>query len=689
MTGLMWGRRLARSLRRRQPVRILVVVLILLITIPNAVVFIMKALEERRYHLYRAPDNAFYEITVPSQFQRPESKNFKYGDLLKSANNGKCLERNKARHEFVRILGKNLRAENLATPHMLIVGASTALGAAISRKFSYKGVPFIAINGINELDFSSKDAEIAFENVTIAKAFITYQPPLTRHATTDGSQYLNKITSNYIDKLTSFLNRRGVPFVFAPTGPISEETMSCALRNGGCVVELPLLIDSMAFHDLENPMLRAVRECRKAGRSIIDVFPGASVHSMTANEASKFVRKQIKHDDDLKKGRFRIYGNTNVSVKEAVKIALEAAGYDNCNIVFREYPHKIEQLPPPTHTAMVGGEDADVRSMVRQAFNNFTRQESETPYFSIVLVGRHDNFSAGFEVRAQNCLDTINAHLDKVPLANIEIVFVDYATPIAKKPLLEKVLNVGNNLRGRMRYIIVPEQAHKHILSQMATSTKISFLEYVAKNIGIRRSRGKFVLTTNPDDLLSVNLFELIASHQFNTALVYRAQRWDNRENTSYTIQDLARGTSEPWEMQRWNVNQRCRPRSPLFSIIDSRSSYDVRVFLCGAGDFLLLSKKFWDAVEGFNEFPANPNVDALLSGRLMKLVPGYAQMIMYPLILHQRHPKKNIFRPSVVNMSAHVDDYICTGRCPSCGRYADTDNWGASDTVFREILVS
>lgn len=657
--------------------------------IPNVVVVLMSGLEDWKFRRYRAPENAFYELVVPSKFARPESRHFKYHNLLSSVSNEKCLERHKARHEFVRVLGKNLRAENMQKPHMLIVGASTALGAAISRKFSYKGIPFIAINGINELDFSSPDAEIVFENVTIAKAFITYQPPLTRHATTDGSQYLNRITTSYVNKLTDFLNRRGVPFVFAPTGPISEETMAAALKNGGCVVELPFLIDSMAFHDLENPMMRAVRECRQSGRTILDVFPGATVHSMTADEASKFVRKQIKHDDDLKKGRFRIYGSTNVSVKEAVKIALEAAGYGQCHTLFREYPHKIEELPPPTHTAMVGGEETDVRAMIKRAFESFTRPESDKPYFSIVVVGRHDNFSAGFEKRAQNFLDTIDSHLGTVPLANIELIFVDYATPIAKNPLLERVLKIGNNLKGRMRYIVVSQEDHNTILLNMKTDVKITFLEYVAKNIGIRRAHGKFILTTNPDDLLSVNLFELIAAHQFNTALYYRAERWDNRDNTSYTIRDFVRGTSEPWEMQRWNVNQRCRHRSPRFNIIDSKSSYEMRSFLCGAGDFILMSKKMWDVIEGFNEFPANPNVDALLSGRLMKLVPGYAQMVMYPLILHQRHPRKNVQRPSVVNMSDHIQEYICTGQCKGCGNYDDTDRWGAADYTFCEIIVN
>jgi hypothetical protein len=60
--------------------------------------------------------------------------------------------------------------------------------------------------------------------------------------------------------------------------------------------------------------------------------------------------------------------------------------------------------------------------------------------------------------------------------------------------------------------------------------------------------------------------------------------------------------------------------------------------------------------------------------------------MIMYPPHLHQRHVKRNIFRPSVENMNDYIDEYCCTGKCKLCGRFAETEDWGASDEVFEEF---
>jgi hypothetical protein len=458
------------------------------------------------------------------------------------------------------------------------------------------------------------------------------------------------------------------------------------LKNGGIILDVPVLIDSLAFHDLENPMIRAVRECRISGRSFIEHAPGTTVHSLTADEVSEFIQKQLEGETHRRPARSALCGNTNMTIPEAVKLAVSAAGFEPCNLSFAEYPHQIQKLPRTAPQTTIGRPDANATAMIMRSFCNFSRPEQETPYFSIVMVGRHDNFSKGFERRAQHSLDAIDSHLATVPLAKVELVFVDYATPIANATLLHRVLTVGPHLTGKLRYVIVPEEAHRRLVTRM--NGTISFLEYVAKNIGIRRARGEFILTTNPDDLFSVQLFELIAAQEFNPALFYRAQRWDNRDTTVYPINELVRGLSEPWEMRNWDVNQRCPVQVPRFAIIDSLKAFDRKIFPCGCGDFVLMSKRMWDAVEGFHEFPANPNVDFVFLGRMMKFVPGFVQMIMYPLILHQRHVKRNVFRPSVLNTTEMVNEYACKGTCTLCGRFAETVDWGLANDYFEEIIV-
>jgi hypothetical protein len=269
--------------------------------------------------------------------------------------------------------------------------------------------------------------------------------------------------------------------VYAPAAPISETVAATVVNHGGRMVNIPTLIGSQAPDDLENLLLRAVRECRAVGGTLVESMSDAAVHSVSAGHMAAFLRLPITY-------RLSIVGHSNLSIRDAVKMAVSAADTAPCNITFRTFPHAIT-TDAQTRTT-IREATSDVRAMIRSSFTNFSIVPETSPYFSIVVVGRYGNFSKGFELPAQNSLWAIQQHLAAVPLADVEIVFVDYATQ-SNRSLLHEVLDVG---RLPIRFVIVPESAHRRLVSRMNGS--ISFLKYVAKNIGIRRARGCFVLTT-------------------------------------------------------------------------------------------------------------------------------------------------------------------------------------------------
>jgi hypothetical protein len=92
-----------------------------------------------------------------------------------------------------------------------------------------------------------------------------------------------------------------------------------------------------------------------------------------------------------------------------------------------------------------------------------------------------------------------------------------------------------------------------------------------------------------------------------------------------------------------------------------------------------------WNAVRGFNEFPANANVDALFLGKLMTIVPGYVRHFLGTPIVHQWHPRQNIFRPSVRQHDALMSEYACRAEGRRLGRYDSSENWGLADESFPE----
>ncbi|KAH0786136.1 Methyltransferase FkbM family [Histomonas meleagridis] len=421
------------------------------------------------------------------------------------------------------------------------------------------------------------------------------------------------------------------------------------------LLKMPYLIDSTAVHDLENPTMRSVRECLKVGYSHIEYSPYSTYQSISSSEAADFIIQQL-HKQTTE--HILVKGYSNTTIEASIQNVLNTLHLSQCKIHFRNYSHKIDKLPQPNKIEHIGSPNSDVHQMLTEAYKDFSYKENPIPYMSIVVTGRHDNFSGGYMMRSQNTLTSIDYALSQVPLANIEVVFVDYATAETTTLLSEEFV-IGPNLRNKVRFIIVPPKSHEKLCEKL--NKKIAFFEYIAKNIGTRRSFGKFVLTANTDDLFS--------------------------KNDGITMMELIGNVTEIWKLRKMDINQRCGHGSYRFAIVDSSDAFSKKSYPCATGDFLLLSKDLWDAVQGFNELPANPGVDTVFQARMMKFAPGFARMFVYPLIIHQRHPRQNMFRPSVANSEEVLNEYTCKGTCKLCSPYYDSDDWGLKNENFSVII--
>ena len=70
--------------------------------------------------------------------------------------------------------------------------------------------------------------------------------------------------------------------------------------------------------------------------------------------------------------------------------------------------------------------------------------------------------------------------------------------------------------------------------------------------------------------------------------------------------------------------------------------NFESYLFRAGAGDFLLMSRKLWDAIGGFHEMKFNTHVDNLLNLKMFKLITGFPKMFLPYTIIHQEHPHIN-----------------------------------------------
>ncbi len=266
---------------------------------------------------------------------------------------------------------------------------------------------------------------------------------------------------------------------------------------------------------------------------------------------------------------------------------------------------------------------------------------NEAPYLTIVATTRNDNHGGDLLARTACFVQGIYHQSRKFQLA-IELILVEWNPPL-DKPLLEDVLpKPPKDSLVSLRYIIVPQEVHQRINH----SDILPLHQMIAKNVGIRRARGKFILSTNIDLLFSDDCFRIIAAKNLDVNVFYRAVRCDVPQE----VLELA-SVEEQLEFSKRNVlktlgythNYKHVLGFPdffwwypnLLAGIDKglghlkkylprkaskmKNIYALNTF--ASGDFVIMSKSVWKRIKGYYElemFPLHIDSMALISAYAM-----------------------------------------------------------------------
>ena len=203
---------------------------------------------------------------------------------------------------------------------------------------------------------------------------------------------------------------------------------------------------------------------------------------------------------------------------------------------------------------------------------------TEPPYLSIVLTGRNDGFGGDFNERLFRTMEFNHAQLNARGIAH-EFVFVEWH-PVPGVPWLAEVLaDRYAALVPEMLRSFVVEAAYHQAFSQ---NPRLQFHEFIAKNVGIRRSQGEFVLTTNTDIMLSRGVLDALEQRTLQRRVLYRAVRIDLKKDLD--------GQQTDWSLleDERNYEQVNHIKPPNYSN--------------ASGDFLMLDRDSYHELRGFNE---------------------------------------------------------------------------------------
>jgi hypothetical protein len=249
-----------------------------------------------------------------------------------------------------------------------------------------------------------------------------------------------------------------------------------------------------------------------------------------------------------------------------------------------------------------------------------------------------------------------------------ELIIVEWNPPVG--PRLHEVLEPQNSSEClSIRFIEVPPAVH----NQIRNSDTIPLFQMIAKNVGIRRAHGDYVVATNQDILFSDALIGFLAGGDLDDRCMYRIDRYDVpgdipvgvpidhllewcekaviRVHRRYGSFDRRRGVLRSWPVLRW-LSPIEAARGGWRAILDvarlvnggvkhlSDLIGSARVHTNACGDFTLLSRKRWNRLRGYAEFPIfSMHLDALLCWQAVAAGAKQRILVRPYRIYHMDHP--------------------------------------------------
>ncbi len=250
------------------------------------------------------------------------------------------------------------------------------------------------------------------------------------------------------------------------------------------------------------------------------------------------------------------------------------------------------------------------------------------PELSIVVTSRNDDHGGNLLRRIQNFVNTLLEQCQQYSL-KAEIVLVEWNPPQGRPHFSEALSWPVDKNQCNIRIIEVPPEIHK----RFRYSDSLPFFQMIAKNVGIRRAHGNFILATNNDILFSDELIRFLASDSLKREQMYRVDRYDVptnvpigvplRELLDYCKDNVIRihrkdeiynaNTGRHQKFYEWALLYYKAPW--LYNKIQNLLPHmGERLHTNACGDFTLMAREHWFAVRGYPEFEMySMHLDSLL----------------------------------------------------------------------------
>jgi len=189
---------------------------------------------------------------------------------------------------------------------------------------------------------------------------------------------------------------------------------------------------------------------------------------------------------------------------------------------------------------------------------------------SIVVTGRNDNYDGNFDDRLIRALSR-----NILYLPDAEFIYVEWNPISDKTPLANKI----KSLLPKVKCYVVHPKFNK------TYCTIDEFLEYPAKNVGIRKACKDYILCTNSDVIISPQVANSMRFSKLDKNVVYRATRVDISIDNLDVVFPI--------------------PEKDILGLNEPAGNTPLSLPTNASGDFTMVHKDAWNRITGYcEEFP-------------------------------------------------------------------------------------
>lgn len=341
--------------------------------------------------------------------------------------------------------------------------------------------------------------------------------------------------------------------------------------------------------------------------------------------------------------------------------------------------------------------------------NSKAEKTEKNKYLSIVVTSRNDNHGGNLLHRMQVFVNTLASQCKNYNL-DTELIIVEWNPPADQKRIREVIEWPLPLDPLTVRVIEVPKEIHDTI----PNSDKLPLFQYIAKNAGIRRASGNFILATNIDILFSEELIWFLSLKQLEPDSYYRTDRYDIRNSSiplNLSVEDQLNYCRRD-AVSVYDVHGRkelsSKKRDDL-TAVDRRTfseqyKKEPALFLAreaaphtsACGDFTLMAKTKWHQFMGYPELGLN---DLYIDGLILYMAKasGMGQVILKsPMqIFHINHKNSTTEHAKRIQRCDNLD-YHKEYR-PWCEKMVrerqptnvNDDSWGLVHENLKEYTIT